>query len=185
MPKVDLEKWLALLAQPGAFRRRLAAAQPAAAGKAPALPPTEAARPLSPFPAEMDVSLALDVAEVVYRKGTVRDLAVAVEIHKGVITVPQLKAVLPGDMARAGDAASQPPASGEAAQPSTGTASCARRWHGSRSIASGVPADKLQQLDLKGKLAATANSVQVADVVGRPRRPARDGQRQRDLRHAA
>ena len=85
LPKIDLEKWLALLAKPGAFQpaNKTAPAKPAS---------------LSPFPAAMDVSLALDVAEVVYRKGTVRDLAVAIEIHKGVITVPQLKAVLPGDM---------------------------------------------------------------------------------------
>ena len=94
LPKIDLEKWLALLARPDAFQP----AQPAA--KAPT-PPKPAS--LSPFPVAMDVSLALDVAEVVYRKGTVRDLAVAVEIHKGVITVPQLQAVLPGDLRVQGD----------------------------------------------------------------------------------
>ena len=106
----------------------------------------------------MDVSLALDVAEVVYRKGTVRDLAVAVEIHKGVITVPQLKAVLPGDMRVQAD----------------GPGERRAQRHGPRlreTLAwleidpSGVPADKLQRLDLKGKLAATASSVQIADLV--------------------
>jgi uncharacterized protein involved in outer membrane biogenesis len=149
LPKIDLEKWLALLASPGAFQP----AQPA--GKAPA-PPKPAS--LSPFPTAMDVSLALDVAEVVYRKGTVRDLAVAVEIHKGVITVPQLKAVLPGDMRV------------QATVQANGELSVA----GPRlreTLAwlevdpSGVPADTLQRLDLKGKISASGSSVQIADVV--------------------
>jgi uncharacterized protein involved in outer membrane biogenesis len=145
LPKIDLEKWLALLAKPGAFQpaNKTAPAKPAS---------------LSPFPAAMDVSLALDVAEVVYRKGTVRDLAVAIEIHKGVITVPQLKAVLPGDMR----VAATVQANGELSV----TGSRLRETLAWLEIdPSGVPADKLQQLDLKGRLAATPNSVQLADLV--------------------
>jgi uncharacterized protein involved in outer membrane biogenesis len=148
LPKIDLEKWLALLASPGAFQP----AQPASKTM-PAKPAS-----LSPFPAAMDVSLALDVAEVVYRNGTVRDLAVAIEIHKGVITVPQLKAMLPGDM------------SVQATVQANGELSVAgprlRETLAWLAIdPSGVPADKLQRLDLKGRLAATANGVQVADLV--------------------
>src|SRR5918993_277399 len=149
LPKIDLEKWLALLASPGAFQP----AQPA--GKAPA-PPKPAS--LSPFPTTMDVSLALDVAEVVYRKGTVRDLAVAVEIHKGVITVPQLKAVLPGDMRV--QATVQPNGELSVTGPRLRETLA---WLGVDP--SGVPSDKLQRLDLKGKIAATDSSVQIADVV--------------------
>jgi uncharacterized protein involved in outer membrane biogenesis len=149
LPRIDLEKWLALLASPGAF-------QPAqTAGKAPA-PPKPAS--LSPFPAAMDVSLALDVAEVVYRKGTVRDLAVAVEIHKGVITVPQLKAVLPGDMR----VQAMVQASGELSV----TGPRLRETLAWLEVdPSGVPSDKLQRLDLRGRIAATGSSVQIADVV--------------------
>src|SRR4029450_12147035 len=103
LPKIDLEKWLAPLAKPGAVQPAPASHQTAPAQPPPPPPASNKTAPakpasLSPFPAAMDVSLALDVAEVAYRKGTVRDLAIAVEIHKGVITVPQLKAVLPGDM---------------------------------------------------------------------------------------
>ena len=149
LPKIDLEKWLALLASPGAFQP----AQPA--GKAPA-PPKPAS--LSPFPAAMDVSLALEVAEVVYRKGTVRDLAVAVEIHKGVITVPQLKAVLPGDMR----VQATVQANGELSV----TAPRLRETLAWLEVdPSGVPSDKLQRLDLKGRIVATGSSVQIADVV--------------------
>jgi hypothetical protein len=149
LPKIDLEKWLALLASPGAF-------QPAPpAGKAPA--PTKPAS-LSPFPVAMDVSLALDVAEVVYRKGTVRDLAVAVEIHKGVITVPQLRAVLPGDMR----VQATVQANGELSV----TGPRLRETLAWLEVdPSGVPSDKLQRLDLKGRIAATGSSMQIADVV--------------------
>ncbi len=61
LPKIDLEKWLALLAEQGR-----SAGPPGPCGKAPA--PAKPAS-LSPFPAALDVSLALDVAEVVYRTG--------------------------------------------------------------------------------------------------------------------
>jgi hypothetical protein len=150
LPRIDLEKWLALLVRPGAFQP----AQPAA-NKTPApAKPTS----LSPFPAAMDVSLALDVAEAVYRKGTVRGLVVAVEIHKGVITVPQLKAVLPGDM--------RVQATVEASGELSVTGPRLRETLAWLEIdPSGVPADKLQRLDLKSRLAATANGVQIADLV--------------------
>ena len=57
----------------------------------------------------------LDIAELLYRKGSVRDFALAIEIHKGVITMPRLEAILPGDMVlsptarRAGDSRRNPP----------------------------------------------------------------------------
>ena len=164
LPKIDLEKWLALLAKPGAF---LPPAPALATPPKPAAPGS-----LSPFPVEMNVSLVLDVAEVVYRKGTVRDLAVALEIHKGVITVPQLKAVLPGDMVLQASAATAPPPAKPAASAvqANGTISLAGpklrdtlAWL--EIDTSGVPADKLQKLDLKGKLASTANGVQIGDLV--------------------
>ena len=153
LPKIDLEKWLALLASPGAFQPAQPAAQSPGKTPAPAKPAS-----LSPFPAALDVSLALDVAEVVYRNGTVRDVAVAVEIHKGVITVPQLRAVLPGDMRV--QATIQP--NGEFSV----TGPRLRETLAWLAIdLSGVPADKLQRLDLKGRLAAAANNVQIADLV--------------------
>lgn len=204
LPKVDLEKWLALLARPDAFRPPAPAMKAlATAAKTATRPPATAAQPtktptpakpasLSPFPTEMDVSLALDVAEILYRKGTVRDLAVALEIHKGVITVPQLKALLPGEMLLQATAASAPPAIQQApnpaARPATKPASqpAAKpqadtvQARGEVSIAgprlretltwleidvSGVPPDKLQRLDLRGTLAATDKGMQVADLV--------------------
>ena len=217
LAKIDLEKWLALLAVPGAFQPSTPTPVPAAtAAPRPPAPAAQAAKPapaaqaakpargagrqtcpaapaakpaapaksnsLSPFPTEMDVSLSLTIAEVLYRKGTMRDLAVALEIHKGVITVPQLKAVLPGDMVLQANAAapaapaaqpakpaSPPPAPAAGAVQATGDFSLAGpklrdtlAWLGIDT--SGVPADKLQKLDLKGKLASTAGGLQIAGL---------------------
>lgn len=178
LPKVEVEQWLALLATPGAFTPPAPATQPA---KAPAAPAATTAGSLSPFPKEMEVSLSLDIAEVLYRKGTVRDVALAVEIHKGVITVPQLKAVLPGDMVLQAHAAAAAPATAPA-KPATTPNPAPNSVQASGDISlvgpklrdtlawfeidtSGVPADKLQQLDLKGKLSSTSNGVQVGDLV--------------------
>lgn len=178
LPKLDLEKWLELLGKPGAF------APPVQQAKAAAPPAAPAAKPvsLSPFPTEMDVSLGLDVAEIVYRKDTARDVSLALEIHKGVITVPQLKATLPGDMRLLANAAapsaaakSDPKAAKPAAKPAeavqaSGEFSLAGprlrdtlAWLGIDT--SGVPKDKLLAVDLHGKLASTANGVQVGDLV--------------------
>jgi hypothetical protein len=42
--------------------------------------------------------VSLDIAEVVYRKGTVRDLSLVLDIRDGVVAVPRARATLPGDM---------------------------------------------------------------------------------------
>jgi uncharacterized protein involved in outer membrane biogenesis len=191
LAKIDAEKWLALLAVPGAFQPSTPhtptptsappAAKPAPAAQAAAKPAAPAkSTSLSPFPLEMDVALSLAITEVLYRKGTVRDLVLSLDIHKGVITVPQLKAVLPGDMvlqanATAPLAPATAPAKPAAAAPGAG----ATQASGEISVAgpklrdtlawlgidtSGVPADKLQKLDLQGKLASTANGLQITDL---------------------
>ena len=163
-----------------------AAPAPSSAKPAPAAPP--AAKPatpaksqsLSPFPVQMDVALSLAIAEVLYRKGTVHDLVLTLDIHNGVITVPQFKAVLPGDMllqanATAPVAPGTAPAKPAPAVPAAGAVQAS----GEISVAgpklrdtlawlgvdvSGVPADKLQKLDLSGKLASAANGLQISDL---------------------
>jgi hypothetical protein len=174
LPKVDVEKWLALLATPGAFQPPPPASKPATAAKPGSL---------SPFPVETDVSLSLDIAEMLYRKGTMRDVALAVEIHKGVITVPQLKAVLPGGMVLQAHAAAAAAPATAPAKTATSTAKPTAnpvQASGEISLAgpklrdtlawldidtSGVPADKLQTLDLKGTLASTASGLQIGDLL--------------------
>ena len=186
LPKVDLEKWLALLAKPDAFRLSAPAAKPSSATApktaAPAPKTAAQAKPgsLSPFPKEMDVSLVLDAAEIVYRKGTIRDVAVTLEIHGGAIAVPQLKALLPGEMLLQATAVT-PPAPQPGAKPAMpSAATSAVQASGEISIAgprlrdtlgwlaidvSGVPPGRLQRFDLRGKLSATDSGLQVADLV--------------------
>jgi len=202
LARIDAEKWLALLAVPGAFQPSAPqtptpppaaaspaakpapaaqAAKPAPAAQAAAKPAAPARSPsLSPFPSEMDVALSLAITEVLYRKGTVRDLVLSLDIHKGVITVPQLKAVLPGDMVlQANATAPVAPATAPAKPATAAPAAGAVQASGEISMAgpklrdtlawlgidvSGVPADKLQKLDLQGKLASTANGLQISDL---------------------
>ena len=190
LARIDAEKWLALLAVPGAFQPSTPqtppppaaaaspAAKPAPAAQAAAKPAAPAKSPsLSPFPSEMDVALSLAITEVLYRKGTIRDLVLSLDIHKGVITVPQFKAVLPGDMVLQANAtapvapatAPAKPAPAAGAVQASGEISMAGpklrdtlAWLGID--VSGVPADKLQKLDLQGKLASTANGLQISDL---------------------
>ncbi|MCW5733468.1 MAG: AsmA family protein [Enhydrobacter sp.] len=160
--QVDLDKWLELLAQPGVFMPKTTPA--AAAGR-----PEAAAKPaapiasLSPFPPELGVDLDLDVAETAFRKGTIRDLGLALQIRNGAISVPRFEAMLPGEMLVQADA------SLDAAGKGAGTLALA----GSQlrdTLAwldvdvSGVPPDKLRNVLLKGKITATAGSVNVTDA---------------------
>lgn len=194
LPKVDAEKWLALLSNPEAFRPKTpAAAKPAAAAPVTTTAPAAAAKPpaaapaapakaapasLSPFPPAFTVLVSLDAKEVVYRRGTARDVALAVEIRKGVITVPRLSATLPGNMVLKANTAAAPAApAAPAAKPATapsvqsaGTFSLVgprlRETLAWLEIdTSGVPAAKLQSLSIEGKLASTANSLQISDLL--------------------
>jgi AsmA-like protein len=160
--KVDLDKWLALLEQPGVFLSKPAApAQPAPARPSPTKP--SPSQGLSPFPPQLSVDLGLDIAETAYRKGIVRDLAMALEIRNSAIKVPRLKATLPGDMAVQADAAV------DAAGKASGSFSLdghklrdTLAWLGVDT--SGVPVGKLQSLVVNGKLDSTAGSVSVTDA---------------------
>jgi hypothetical protein len=201
LPKLDLEKWLTVLSQPGIFLPPMKAAASPAASKtaapatskpsAPAAqkpaPPAATPTTLSPFPPEMNVALSLDIAETLYRKGTIRDLSIAFDIRKGVITVPRFKVVLPGEMvvqadgAVKADTAAAPAAAPVTATPtsaaakppakieSTGTFSL-RGSNLRKTLAwldvdtSGMPAGRLQTLTVTGKLASTAGSVNVSDA---------------------
>lgn len=181
LPKVDAEKWLALLSRPEAFRPKPVAAPPAAAPGAPAAPAKPAAAParasLSPFPPEFTVLLSIDAQEVAYRSGVARDVGLAVEIRNGVIAVPRLSATLPGDMVLKANATAAA-ASPAAVAPKQGAAPAVQSA-GRFSLAgtrlretlawlaidtSGIPVGKLQTLAIEGKVASTANSLQVSDL---------------------
>ena len=204
LPKVDAGKWAALLSNPDAFRPKPpAVAKPAAIVPPPPAPTGSAAKPpagapaapvapagpaktaiapasasLSPFPPDFTVLLSIDAQEVAYRTGSARDVGLALEIRKGVITVPRLSATLPGDMVLKANTAATPAAAGAPA-PKQGTAPAVQSA-GEFSLAgprlremltwlgidtSGVPADRLQALSIEGKVASTANSLRISDLM--------------------
>lgn len=155
-------------ATPPANQAAKPATGPAAPAKAPAAPAS-----LSPFPPAFTVVFSIDAKEVTYRKGTMRDVALAVEIRKGVIAVPRFSAILPGEMVLQANAA--PAAADAGAKPAANPIQSAGDFSltGARLRetltwleidTSGIPAGKLQSLTIKGKVASTANSLQISDL---------------------
>lgn len=165
LPKLDLEDWLAVLQVPAAFSLPRTADK----GSRQAVPGAHA---LSPFPAEATVSVAVDIAELGYRKAIIRDFSVALEIKDGRIAVPRLDAVLPGDMRLHATAAAEP---GKGSTDITGFQGEGNlRLEGPRlrdTLAwlgidvSGVPAHALRTLELTGRLAAAGDGARVSDLV--------------------
>jgi uncharacterized protein involved in outer membrane biogenesis len=88
LPKIDLDKWVAELANPTAL-----------AATAPALPKPGAPAPAAlPIPADVTVNASVAVAEVLYNKASIQNVSLELDIRNGMVAVPRLSAVLPGDM---------------------------------------------------------------------------------------
>ena len=176
MQKVDVDRWLEVMSRPTASQAQAPPPSPPAPPPPPAAPAPPTAS-LSPFPPQVTVSMALEAKEIVYRKGTVRDVDMAVTINKGVIEIPRLSVVLPGEAVLQANAAATPAKPGApAGKPTADTVQSA----GTISLASarpretlawlgidmsGVPAGKLQTLGFKGKIASTSNAVKIDELV--------------------
>ena len=151
VPKLDLDKWLAALAQP-------AAGKPAAA---PA--PASSASVLSSVTAKV----ALDVAEVIYNKAAIRNVALELDAKGGAVAVPKLTATLPGDMVLQAKSTM----SGDPAKPTVSGDFSLVGPKLRETLAwlavdvSSMPANKLNRLSLKGRLASAGGNVQVTDAV--------------------
>ncbi len=174
--KIDVDRWLEVMSKPAASQPQAPLPSPPVASS-PAAPPAPPATSLSPFPPQVTVSVAMEAKEVIYRKATMRDLDMAVAINRGIIEIPRLNAVLPGEAILQANAAATPakpgaPAGKPAADTvqSAGTISLASAqpretlaWFGIDT--SGVPAGKLQTLGFSGKIASTANAVKIDELV--------------------
>ena len=143
LASLNLEKWQAIAADPGLFALLAAKPTPAAA-----TPPAKVAPP--PL---LDAKVTLDVGKVVYRKEAIRDVSITLDMKKGVVAVPTVRAILPGDMVL--QAASDGPFSltGPKLRETLD-------WFGLDT--SGVPKDRLQSLKVAGQMKSTANGVQLA-----------------------
>lgn len=135
LTRLDADKWATLLARPGTPRL----------GKLPPVPP------------EWAVSLEIAVHEVLYRTGIVHDLALAVEIADGVVSLPRLGATLPGGLVVTGHAT---PA-GELSLVGPRLRDTLA-WLGIDT--SSVPADRLQTMSVKARIASTATTILLGDI---------------------
>jgi hypothetical protein len=184
LPRLDIDKWLAAPARPvaaatpppvaAATPPPVAAAVPAPATKTPAPvpapPPTVLSALLPPevrtvLPANATINVTLEVADATYNNATVKNASIAVDMRNGIITIPALTATLPGDMVLKAHATS----TGDAAHPLlAGDFSFAgprlrETLDWLQIDVDGVPAGKLNQFALRGKLAANGSNLQLAD----------------------
>ncbi len=156
LPKIDLDRALAALAQP---------APPAGAKPAPAKP---AAAPSSneSVLGNQTAKLSIEAGEVIYNKSAVRNVALDIDAHGGAVAVPRLSATLPGDMVLQAKSTM----SGDPARPTvSGDFSLVGpklrdtlNWL--QVDTSSLPADKLTKLSLKGRMASSGGNVQVTDA---------------------
>lgn len=155
LSQIDLDRWI----------DRLSAADDTAASS-PALP--------------FAVSVAVEAKEVTYRKDRVRDLVLVVATtDRGVIEIPRLRAVLPGEAVLQAKAVA-PAVGSVGAAAGTKPGPDAIRTVGEFSLASprprdtlawlgvdlsGVPADKLQTMGFGGKITSTSKAVKIDQLV--------------------
>ena len=99
VPKLDVDKWLAA-AKPPAMPP---APKPGQTAPTAPPPPSATPAPAPPAPAGMlpnnlTVKASIEVGEVVYNKGSLRNVACELDIKNGAIAVPKLTATAPGDL---------------------------------------------------------------------------------------
>jgi uncharacterized protein involved in outer membrane biogenesis len=160
VPRLDLDRWMAAIAQPGA---RQAAAPSAGTAPAAPAPPAASASLLD----DVTANLALEVGEVIYNKKPVRNVVLELDARGGAVAVPKLTATLPGDMALqakstlTGDP-NRPSVSGEFSL----VGSRLRETLAWLEVdVSSLPPSKLHKFSMKGRMASSGGNVQVSDAV--------------------
>jgi len=170
LPHLDLDHALATLEPPPAPASAPAAADttttPAVPAAAQPAPPAATDAGGQSFLANLNAKIDIQATEVIFHKAPVRDVAINLEAHNGVVAVPKLSANLPGDMVLQAKSAF----SGDPAKPTvSGDFSLVGpklrdtlKWL--EVDVSSVPADKLQQVSLKGRMASAGGNVEVTDA---------------------
>ncbi len=160
VPKLDLDKWLAVAAKP------LPEVSTKPATATPGAPPPAAAAGTG-LPKDLTVKAAVDVGEIVYNKAAIRNVALELDIKNGAIAVPKLTATLPGDLVLQAKSTM----SGDAARPQVAgdfsiTGPKLRETLAWLQVdTAGLPANKLARVSLRGKMASNGNNIQVSDAV--------------------
>jgi uncharacterized protein involved in outer membrane biogenesis len=159
-PKLDLDRWLATIVPPTPPPGQTAP-PPAGSTAAPAPPAGPS------LLAVITAKLTLDVAEVIYNKQPVRNVAIELEARGGAVAVPKLNATLPGDMVLQAKSTM----SGDPARPNVSGEFSLVGPKLRETLAwlevdvSSLPANKLTRLGMKGRMASNGGNVQVSDAV--------------------
>src|SRR5471030_1923475 len=157
MSKLDLDKTLAALSQPAAAAKAAPPAKPA--------PPAAAGKSANMLDG-VTAKFSVDIGEVTYNKQTVRNVAVEIDARGGAVAVPRLTATLPGDMVlqakstMTGDPA-RPTVSGDFSLVGPKLRDTLK-WLDVD--VSSVPANKLTNVSLKGRMASINGNVQVTEA---------------------
>jgi uncharacterized protein involved in outer membrane biogenesis len=161
--RLDLDRWLASLPLP-----ELVTPPPVTISATPSVTPAGATQsPAVGWLAALNAKLALEVGELIYNRKPVRDVALELEARGGAVAVPKFTATLPGELAVqarstfAGDPA-RPTVSGDFSL----SAPKLRETLTWLAIdVSSIPADKLRQLGIKGRMGSSNGNVEVSQAV--------------------
>ena len=160
VPKLDLDRWLAAVERPAPPQAQVPPA-PAGSSAAPAPPAGPSVL------AGINAKLAFDMAEVIYNKKPIRNVALELDARGGAVAVPKLAATLPGDMVLQAKST----LSGDPARPTVSGEFSLVGPKLRETLAwlevdvSSVPPSKLTRLSMKGRMASSGGNVQVSDAV--------------------
>jgi len=145
LSRLDIGKWIKIFSQPAELSPNpVKAAATAPTPEAAAAKVTTAVVGPSPW-SKIDADVTLEVAEALYNNDTIRGLSASIDMKKGVVTVPRLKASMPGDLAIDLDAGKG------TLKASTGRLRDTLHWLGIDT--EGIPRGRLETLSVEGELA--------------------------------
>lgn len=158
-PRLDLDRWLAALPHPD---------QVPPPPEVPTATPASAARPAAlGWLATLNAKLAIEAGEVVYNKKPVRNVALELEARGGAVAVPKFTALLPGDL----DVQARSTFSGNPTRPTVSGDFSLSGPKLRETLAwlavdvSSIPASKLTQLRVTGRMGSSGGNVEVNQAV--------------------
>jgi len=159
LSRLDIGKWIKIFSKPAELASGTAANPVKAAATAPtaeaaAAKMTTAVVGPSPW-AKVDADVSLEIAEAVYNADAIRGLSASFQMNKGVVTIPRLKASMPGDLAIDLDA------DRGTLKASTGHLRDTLRWLDVDM--GGIPRGRLESLSIESRLAAKAGVLELGD----------------------
>lgn len=160
LSRLDIGKWMKIFGQPpqqlspGPAAKTAKAVAAAPTAEAAAAQATAAVVGPSPW-AKVDADVSIELAEALYKEDTIRNLSASFRMNKGVVTIPRLKASMPGNLTIDLDAGKG------VLTASTDHLRDTLRWL--EIDMGGIPRGRLESLSIEGKLAAKADALELSD----------------------